>query len=159
MIYNGLLYVCFAQFWMTRKSFASCHTYTFKYIFKFKKNYPLCLCFLIWFSEEEAEATKDFHMSISCLFKNKITVGNSQLCHTYAQIYSNLRKTTHSAFVFTFGFLKKWPKWHRTFICLLLVYLKNKTINGWQFSIIQIKYRTPKFPALDFLSFYKYSLC
>ena len=59
------------------------------------------LCFLIRFSEEEAEATEDFDMSISRLFKNKITVGTSQL-------FNN---------------------------CLF--------------------YRTPKCPALDFLSFLK----
>ena len=58
-------------------------TLTHSNIFKFKKPRPLCLCFLIRFSEEEAEATEDFHMSISCLFKNKITVGNSQLFNNF----------------------------------------------------------------------------
>jgi hypothetical protein len=76
-------------------------TLTHSNIFKFKKPHPLCLCFLIRFSEEEAEATEDFDMSISRLFKNKITVGTSQL-------FNN---------------------------CLF--------------------YRTPKCPALDFLSFLK----
>ena len=130
------LKLCTATFWSTMDSnmFVSLNfewrenclhlvTLTHSNIFKFKKPHPLCLCFLIRFSEEEAKVTEDFHLSTSYLFKNKIRVGNSQLCLTYAQIYSNLRKTTHSAFVFTFGFLKKWPKWHRTFICLLLVYL------------------------------------
>ncbi len=60
-------------------------TLTHSNIFKSKKPHPLCLCFLIRFSEEEAEATEDFHMSISCLFKNKITVGNSQLFNIFFQ--------------------------------------------------------------------------
>ena len=41
-------------------------------IFKFKKTHPLCLCFLIRFSKEEAEATEDFHVSISCLFNAEL---------------------------------------------------------------------------------------
>ena len=55
-------------------------------IFKFKKTHPLCLCFLIRFSKEEAEATEDFHVSISCLFKNKIVVGNSHLFKKNAEL-------------------------------------------------------------------------
>ena len=50
-------------------------TLTHSNIFKFKKPHPLCLCFLIRFSEEEAEATEDFQLSNSC--------GNSQLFNLF----------------------------------------------------------------------------
>jgi len=60
-------------------------TLTHSNIFKFKKPHPLCLCFLIRFSEEEAEVTEDFHLSTSYLFKNKIRVGNSQLFNNFFQ--------------------------------------------------------------------------
>ncbi len=76
LFYNGIRWICFAQFWIMRNSFASCNTYTFQ-IIQVKDNPPLFVYFLIQFSDWEVKAAEDFHMLNSFPFKNKIILGHS----------------------------------------------------------------------------------